>query len=529
HSNGVTWEQSINPADRMRRPYEIKTTGVATGNWSTGTYAYDGAGNIQRIDGQRFQYDGLSRLVLGQVAVDGQMRTQTVSYDDYANITQLVTHGTTRSTPINASTNRMTGASYDAAGNLTDVVLGGETFKYTYDAASMMKYLQSTSGIAKVFLYDANDERVVTFDCPLDSCGLDTAQETWTLRRLDGKVLRAYLRPGGGKWDWSIDYIYRHSGALLAAIEGAEVASEKIHQAHLDHLGSPRQITNKNAREVASHRYFPFGEDASDADQDTLAMKYTGHESDTNANNATGNLYYMHARFCSPGIGRFLSSDPITQTGRSALRPQLWNRYQYALNNPMSYTDPTGRVVHVAMVTPEKLEQFLDALRRLTGLELSVVDGVLVSKGQHMDENGNPLGSKTARRDILGAISSKRVLWAMGSSNNDAVSLARRRGAVIDLDFADFLQVDTGENNPFTFDVGIVFLHELSHWAGTRDPSRYILEKTPHLMGPTVRHVNLIRAEMGYEERLQYKATFSEGRHYIPFSKGPIYVPEGVN
>lgn len=42
------------------------------------------------------------------------------------------------------------------------------------------------------------------------------------------------------------------------------------------------------------------------------------------------------------GLARFLSVDPIVDEARSLTNPQGWNRYAYALNNPLRYTDPTG-------------------------------------------------------------------------------------------------------------------------------------------------------------------------------------------
>lgn len=48
----------------------------------------------------------------------------------------------------------------------------------------------------------------------------------------------------------------------------------------------------------------------------------------------------MHARYYSPGTGRFLSVDPA---GYDPKRPQSWNRYSYVMNNPINMTDPTGR------------------------------------------------------------------------------------------------------------------------------------------------------------------------------------------
>lgn len=68
-------------------------------------------------------------------------------------------------------------------------------------------------------------------------------------------------------------------------------------------------------------------------------MKYTGHERDLNRPGQFDDLDYMHARYCSPLLGRFFSVDPI---GGVETNPQSWNRYAYGLNNPLNLTDPTG-------------------------------------------------------------------------------------------------------------------------------------------------------------------------------------------
>ena len=47
----------------------------------------------------------------------------------------------------------------------------------------------------------------------------------------------------------------------------------------------------------------------------------------------------MNGRVYDPQLGRFLSSDPIIQAPTNL---QSYNRYSYVLNNPMSYTDPSG-------------------------------------------------------------------------------------------------------------------------------------------------------------------------------------------
>lgn len=41
--------------------------------------------------------------------------------------------------------------------------------------------------------------------------------------------------------------------------------------------------------------------------------------------------------------GRFLSVDPVLDLKQATRSPQAWNRYTYVLNNPVRFTDPTGK------------------------------------------------------------------------------------------------------------------------------------------------------------------------------------------
>jgi RHS repeat-associated protein len=58
-----------------------------------------------------------------------------------------------------------------------------------------------------------------------------------------------------------------------------------------------------------------------------------------------------HARFYGPVYGRFLSVDPMLDMRRTVTRPQLWNRYNYALDNTVVYGDPSGAAVYVVAYT----------------------------------------------------------------------------------------------------------------------------------------------------------------------------------
>jgi uncharacterized protein RhaS with RHS repeats len=48
----------------------------------------------------------------------------------------------------------------------------------------------------------------------------------------------------------------------------------------------------------------------------------------------------MQQRYYDPGIGRFLSTDPVTANSGTGSN---FNRYWYASNNPFRFTDPDGR------------------------------------------------------------------------------------------------------------------------------------------------------------------------------------------
>ncbi|MCA1714429.1 MAG: hypothetical protein LC715_04675, partial [Gammaproteobacteria bacterium] len=45
-------------------------------------------------------------------------------------------------------------------------------------------------------------------------------------------------------------------------------------------------------------------------------------------------------RYYDPGIGRFLSVDPVTANPNTGAN---FNRYAYVSNNPYRFTDPDGR------------------------------------------------------------------------------------------------------------------------------------------------------------------------------------------
>jgi RHS repeat-associated protein len=327
----------------------------AAGSIVIGPYSYDASGNITMVGADTYEYDDVGRIRESAV---GQSVQQRYTYDAFGNLIAIETPsarciggrdcGVTR--PVVAATNRLAesdgGTAYDDAGNL--VQLDSASYRYTYDAAGML--IATAGATPRRFLYTAADERVAT---------RAAAQWTWTVRDLKGAALSTYTSadatsPAGAQW--VEDYVYR-GAALLAS----NLPQGRRHF-HLDHLGSPRLITDDTRRQLGTHKYLPFGAelDLGLPEVPEELHKFTGHERDVTGD--VHDLDYMHARFYAPAAGRFLSIDP-GKFEYSA--PQSLNRYSYVLNKPTTFTDPTGRVVEIgrACLDPKKTCRELMDLR----------------------------------------------------------------------------------------------------------------------------------------------------------------------
>ena len=295
HANGVVTTLGLHSSG-MQRPGSI----ASTSGWSTGTYSYDGVGNVRSIGTQAYAYDGRRQLKHGSTVAGSGLETQTATYDDFGNLTRLTTSGSARSLPTSTSTNRLFAplAKYDPAGNLVELTNDGELYRYTYDSSNKLKHLQSNTDLARIFLYNAQDERIAQFDCVTGVCETQGSKETWTLRDLDGNVLRIYEHPWSEGFQWKEDYVHR-DGQILA-IETPEGRRTMV----LDHLGTPRQATDSLGAVVETMAYAPFGADL--GTPSAVARKFTGHERDANGVGGGGDLDYMQARFYSLGAGKIL-------------------------------------------------------------------------------------------------------------------------------------------------------------------------------------------------------------------------------
>lgn len=323
----------------MARPAKIEVTGNNLTTWTYGDYAYDGAGNITKIGTRTFSYDALNRLTgWRDTKANGDYTAASVTYDPFGNhvlyglsgvftvgAQKTVYSSSSRPYEIDPLTNHTVGETYDDAGSV--VADGRHT--YGYDATGMLVSIDG-SGRKDRYLYTADRERIAIIDAQMN-------RTTWTLRGTGNNLLRTFTRAGltGGSWSWTEDEIWR-GGQLLAR----ETATGR-QRYHLDHLGSPRLVTDAFGFRAGEQQFQPFGFGGTN---DGGRLQFTGHERDVvrwpGVHRA---LDYQHARFYDPAMGRFLSVDPALDMQEAQHEPQLWNRYSYVTNNPLKFTDPDGR------------------------------------------------------------------------------------------------------------------------------------------------------------------------------------------
>jgi RHS repeat-associated protein len=201
-----------------------------------------------------------------------------------------------------------------------------------------------TSALGR-FKYDARNRRVAR------QVG---GQWTYVVSDGSGSPLTE-LALVGGAWTKVRDYVWL-DGQLLAQVEYAGT-QEHEYFAHLDHLGTPRALTNRNGQVVWSTYQRPYGE----VQERTVVDPVAGRTVATNvrlpgqyderllASVGLQGPYYNWNRWYLPGVGRYLELDPVAlASGFNGPFGPDW--YSYGNGNPPRNSDRDGRAAGVVVV-----------------------------------------------------------------------------------------------------------------------------------------------------------------------------------
>ena len=281
---------------------------AATGPWGTLTYGYDSAGN---------------RLLLKSGS--------TTTYYKYGAYNKLCESSTSDSnTCASPPSSSVTKYYYDASGDIVNRATNANaSYAFDLDNRLVKACIASpcASSNAYTFAYDGLGNRIRESG--------PSGSSTYTNTYVASGDQMLYLKGVVGATTTKTIYLY--AGSLLVAT----VSGTTYSYFHEDHLGSVRLVTRAGSggkvTVVFSTNYQPFGAQYAASGTDPN-VKYTGQWSE-----AAG-LYWNHARYYDPTLGRFVSADPVLG---SLSGPQTLNRYAYVGNNPLTYVDPSGEFLQI--------------------------------------------------------------------------------------------------------------------------------------------------------------------------------------
>ena len=292
------------------------------------SYTFNDIGHLtQRKDNRNnltedFHYDNLSRLSKSSIVGGSE---QTMQYDVLGNITfksdvgtynygedGRKPHAVTSITPVNNGV--------CAPSSLSD-------FEYTsFDKVKKIKRGYDHLTIA----YGAGNQRIVQKEY---KDNLLKRSKTYVSGLYEKEIVDTLTR--------EIHYI-RAGGDVIATYEKKSNTSSTFYKFwHKDHLGSLQAITDDLKVLVQELSYDAWGKRRNTDGTPIIAPSifesdrgFTGHE-----HIDLFELVNMNGRVYDPVLGRFISPDPFVQDITDL---QNLNWYTYVLNNPLSFTDPSG-------------------------------------------------------------------------------------------------------------------------------------------------------------------------------------------
>lgn len=143
---------------------------------------------------------------------------------------------------------------------------------------------------------------------------------------------------------------YISNGQSLIAIVVRENGTDTYNYVYTDHIGSILTVTDNSGVVIAEQNFDAWGRNRNTVNWSYVGVQavpawlyrgFTGHEQLSKFS-----LINMNGRMYDPMVGRMLSADNHVQTPDFT---QNYNRYSYALNNPLRYTDQDGEYLQTGL------------------------------------------------------------------------------------------------------------------------------------------------------------------------------------
>jgi RHS repeat-associated protein len=385
--NGVVTNQAFDPRTGLIQTQRAGGSGAV----ASFDYAFDTIGNLTaRTDhdagfSEGFCYDGLNRLTSYQITgTPGcPLAGTTVSYDG-ASMGNIVTKsdvgtysypspgGGTGTRPhavtgIAGSADGLTNPAYTydgngnmacvstAAGctgtvgrsvsytafNMADTITQGSTsIAFTYDGEHhRLQQASTVSGVTTTTVY-VND---LASGAMSEQVTVASGLPSWTdYLTLDGQIVaQRNSSPASAAQVWgALNWCASAGPGCLTWTAGAVATTWSWFV--LDHLGSVAVVTDAAGSVVQRLSYDAWGMQRNPDGTSAACGSITSPTTRGYTNQEQvpqGCLVNLNARLYNAQIGRFMAADPVV--GDDGM-PGAFNRYSYVLDNPLSFSDPTG-------------------------------------------------------------------------------------------------------------------------------------------------------------------------------------------
>ncbi|WP_196140218.1 RHS repeat-associated core domain-containing protein [Aliikangiella sp. G2MR2-5] len=283
----------------------------------TREFGYDQFGNLNKIiDGQvqiRYAYDLLSRLNKVEQIHNGEVHLEEFYFDPAGNLLGEKQSNQARQAAGNRL--KMQGDRkffYDKRGNLILEKRGKEgklETCYQYNLQNQLVKLEKQGQVTE-YNYDSLGRRREKID------ELGTTTYLWSGDQMVQEEHNNIQKT----------YVFEPESFKPAAM----VQHDKLYHYHLDHLGTPQELSDEQGNIVWKARYKTYGNVAYKEVEDVENnLRFQGQYFDEESG-----LHYNRHRYYNPNVGQFITQDPIGLLGGI-------NNYQYA-PNPTGWVDPFG-------------------------------------------------------------------------------------------------------------------------------------------------------------------------------------------
>ncbi|MEU4384116.1 polymorphic toxin-type HINT domain-containing protein [Promicromonospora sp. NPDC023805] len=213
---------------------------------------------------------------------------------------------------------------YDAAGRTTSRQIDGDTQTLTWTPESRVAAVDNADNSGAQYTYDADGNRLLSKNTNADGSTESTlylGHTEITVTSAAPTVAKAtrYLDIGGGH-----TAVVDDTGAVTFMLA--------------DHHGTGQLAITAATLAVTQRRTTPFGLERGSASPGPEAWGSSRGFVGGYDDRASTGLVSLGAREYDPGLGRFISLDPIMDLSD----PQQIHGYSYANNNPITLSDPSG-------------------------------------------------------------------------------------------------------------------------------------------------------------------------------------------